>query len=362
MIFIAWFVFTFVVLQLVVTLINLIFRPILNVQPIPYEGLVSVMIPVRNEENTVQKILDDLIRQDYKNIEILVFDDESDDNTVAVINGFKERDSRIRLIRSSGLPGGWLGKMHACSALSQHAKGEFYLFLDADVRIGHDAILKAVSYARYYSLGLLSVFPKQIMITTGEWLTVPAMNYILLSLLPLVFVRTSAFSSLSAANGQFMLFNASLYHVFQPHEKMKRNPVEDIAISRMYKKNHIPVACLVGDDTIRCRMYESFHEAVHGFSKNVTAFFGNSFILAFLFWLITTAGFVILYLMLPLKIFFLYLLLYVLIRVVISVVSNQKILLNIILIVPHQLAIGLFIYKAVINAISKRYQWKGRYI
>ena len=360
MILVAWFIFLFTVLQFLIAFINMITRPKLNRVFDPWEGLVSILIPVRNEEDNVKNIMNDLVHQEYKNIEILVYDDESDDNSVEVIKNFSERDPRIRLIRSTGLLKGWLGKMYACHTLSQQAKGEYLLFLDADVRIQHDAVSKAVSYMRHYELGLLSVFPRQIMQTTGEWITVPVMNYILLSLLPLILVRISNFSSLAAANGQFMLFNASIYNSILPHEKTKMNLVEDIAISRMYKKKGIRIACLVGDNTIQCRMYENFHAALHGFSKNITAFFGNSFLLALIFWFITTVGFVVLLWVLPIDIFLLYIMLYISTRVIISVISQQNVLLNSIFTIPQQIIIGLLIYRAFINFRLQYYQWKGR--
>ena len=362
MIYIAWLILCFTILQFLVAFINLISRPQLRNVPTSYEGLISVLIPVRNEEHNIRYILNDLINQEYQNIEILVFDDESVDNSAALINEFAKRDSRIRLISSKGLPSGWLGKMHACHVLSQEANGEYFLFMDADVRVRENAIMKAVAYMQKHSPGLLSVFPKQVMKTTGEWLSVPTMNYILLSLLPLIFVRYSMFSSLSAANGQFMLFQASRYKTFLPHEKMKTNPVEDIAIARLFKKNHIRIACLVGDETIRCRMYTRFDAAVHGFSKNITAFFGNSFLIAVLFWLVTSAGFIAVLSYLPVKIFILYLIFYLLIRVMVSLVSRQSVLLNLVFIIPQQIAIGIFIVHAFINTISNRYLWKGRYI
>lgn len=362
MIYIAWLILCFTILQLLVAFINLISRPQLRNVPSSYEGLVSVLIPVRNEEHTIPYILNDLIHQEYQNIEILVFDDESEDNSAALINEFTERDSRIQLISSKGLPAGWLGKMHACHVMSQQAKGEYFLFMDADVRVRENAILKAVAYMQRHSLGLLSVFPKQDMKTMGEWLAVPTMNYILLSLLPLILIRFSRYPSLSAANGQFMLFQASLYHTFLPHEKMKMNLVEDIAISRLYKRNRISVACLVGDETIQCRMYTGFLAAIHGFSKNIIVFFGNSFLLALLFWLTTTMGFAVVLSFLPLNIFILYLIVYLSIRVMVSLISRQNILVNIICIIPHQITIGIFVTQAIINTLSNKYLWKGRYI
>jgi glycosyltransferase involved in cell wall biosynthesis len=359
---IAWFIFIFTMLQMLIAILNLISRPKLMRIPEPCSQPVSILIPVRNEEHTVHGVLGDLLLQEYKNIEILIFDDESEDNSVAVIQDCMTRDPRIRLIHSNGLPEGWLGKTHACHILSRHATGDYFLFLDADVRIKRDAVARAVSTLNHYSLGMVSVFPRQILETSGEKMTVPVMNYILLSLLPLVLVRTSGFSSFAAANGQFILFRALDYHALLPHERMKKNAVEDIAIACLYKKNHIPIACLVGDESIRCRMYKSFQDAVHGFSKNVTSFFGNSFLLAVLFWLVTTAGVVFIAIGMPLFILILYLAFYLLTRVIISRISEQNILQNILFILPQQLALGLFINRAVGNAIFKRIQWKGRNI
>lgn len=360
MIYIACFIFIFTILQAITALINLIFLPRLKTSPHHDDHLVSVLIPVRNEERNIPVLLNDLIRQEYKNIEILVFDDESQDHTASIIKELAKLDSRIRLITSSGLPEGWLGKMHACNELSRHAKGTYLLFADADVRILKNALQKAIGYMHKHSLGLLSVFPRQDIKTWGEWLTVPIMNYILLSLLPLVFVRTSGFVSHSAANGQFMLFDASVYRKYLPHEKMRMNPVEDIAISRWFKRNQIPVACHVGDDTIRCRMYKGFGDAVHGFSKNIIAFFGNSFLLAFLFWFVTTAGIFFIVFTFPVNLTLIYLGLYLFIKIAVSIVSNQHILRNVACILPHQIVMGVILFRALIYKWLKPYTWKGR--
>jgi len=362
MIYIAWFIFFFALVQLIISFINSVSRSQLTGMYEPYNGLISVLIPVRNEEHTIHNILNDLVLQEYQNIEVLVFDDESNDNSVAVIEKHIKLDPRISLIRSTGLPAGWLGKNYACHTLSQHARGEYFLFLDADVRIEHDAILKAVSHMRHYSLGLLSVFPRQIMKTRGEQLTVPVMNYILLSLLPLMLVRISGFSSLAAANGQFMFFKAAHYMALSPHEKLRMHKVEDIAIARYFKKEQITVACMVGDDTIQCRMYDSYQSAIAGFSKNIIAFFGNSSVLAILFWIITTAG--IFFILSELNQWYtsLYILIFLLTRVFVSLVSHQNVLRNIVYIVPHQIIFGLLIYKAIINKYSGQYKWKGRSI
>lgn len=360
MIYIAYFVLGFTILQFLVALTNLIFFPRLPKGKINSQPLVSVLIPVRNEENNIGTILNDLKNQNYQNIEIIVFNDLSTDKTEEIINASAKIDNRIKLINSDGLPEGWLGKVFGCYSLSKIAKGEYFLFLDADVRVSGDIISNSVSFMNSKKLGLISIFPKQILKSFGEKITVPNMNYILLTLLPLIFVRISKFQSFAAANGQFMFFDSKIYSDLQPHEKMKNNKVEDIAIARFYKQNKINISCLVGDETMECRMYNGFNEATNGFSKNVTAFFGNSFIVSILFWLITSFGFLFIIFELPLYYIILYFFIYFATRIFVSIVSKQNIFENLIFIIFQQLSCGLFIYKGFINKFIKQYQWKGR--
>jgi glycosyltransferase involved in cell wall biosynthesis len=295
MLYIAWFVIIFSLLQLLIAFVNLVFHSKLPEGNLGERPLVSILIPARDEEKNISNILNDILHQDYQEIEVIVFNDQSSDQTAEIVNEYALPDSRITLINSDLLPEGWLGKNWACHSLSEAAKGEYLLFLDADVRVGNGLIVNVISYVKHFKLALVSIFPKQNIKTFGEKITVPNMNYILLSLLPLILVRKSGMSSLAAANGQFMFFDTSVYRSLEPHEKMKNNKVEDIEISRYLKNEKHRIACLVGDSTIQCRMYSGFEEAVKGFSKNVSAFFGKSVIIATLFWLITTFGFLIVF-------------------------------------------------------------------
>jgi glycosyltransferase involved in cell wall biosynthesis len=358
----AYIIIAFTLIQLVIALMNLLWETTLPESAGHSSDLVSVLIPARNEENNIRNILQDLIKQEYSNIEIIVFDDQSEDKTRERVRAFAATDNRISLVSSEGLPEGWLGKNFACHSLSKHSKGSYLLFVDADVRIKNNTIGRSVSFSGKHGLSLISIFPKQIIGSAGERLTVPNMNYILLTLLPLILVRKSGFSSLSAANGQFMFFRADEYHSIEPHRLMKSDKVEDISIARYLKQNRKKISCLVGDDDINCRMYKGFNEAVAGFSKNVIAFFGNSFLLAVMFWLVTTFGFLAVLLSLPGWLFITYLSAYVLTRIFTSITSRQNLYYNLIFIIPLQLSMGIFIYKAFINKIFRNYQWKGRNI
>lgn len=362
MIYIAGFVAVILFIQLMVALANLLWGRLPSKCRHDKTPMISVLIPARNEVENIGNLLDDLRNQAYTNMEILVFDDESTDGTAAKVRTKTELDNRIRLISSDGLKSGWIGKNYGCHTLAQQATGGYYLFLDADVRIKGDGISNAVRYANRNNLGLLSVFPKQIMYSSGEWASVPVMNYILLTLLPLTLVKNSHFAALSAANGQFMLFNAPVYKTFSPHSVYRNNRVEDIAISRYLKRNMIRIASTVGDGTIRCRMYNSFAESVTGFSRNIAAYFGNSLLLAFIFWVIINLGWM-LFLQKSL-IQFLPMVLFILIatKIIVSIAGSQNLAKNLLYHLPQQFAFALFIFKAINSHANKSFVWKGRSI
>src|SRR5512140_362775 len=124
MIYLAYFVLGFTALQLLTSLVNLLFLEKPAKRFLQNYSLVSVLIPARNEEENIRNILQDLLLQDYKNIEIIVFDDQSEDTTADIVKEFERKDPRITLISSHALPEGWLGKNFACHNLSQAAKGD----------------------------------------------------------------------------------------------------------------------------------------------------------------------------------------------------------------------------------------------
>lgn len=355
MIILVYIILGITAIQFVTVVINLVFRQELKFNDIKENPLVSVLIPARNEENNIIHIIEDIRKQTYKNIEIIVFDDSSTDNTAHIVLEKAKTDKRIQLIQSTKLPEKWLGKNWACHNLAQKANGEYFLFLDADVRIEKDTIQKALAFAQNFKLSLLSVFPKQFMRSTGEKLTVPLMHYILLTLLPLILVRLSPFSSHSAANGQFMLFQAKNYHKYSPHSFYKSEKVEDILISRYYKSNKVKIACITGTDKITCRMYTNIKEAINGFSKNIVMLFGNSLILTILFWFITTFGWLPV-LMFDVPIFMIYLLLYLLIIVFTSLTAKQNVIENVLLCFPQKIVMAIIIAKS----LNRNKQWKGR--
>ncbi|MCK9162944.1 MAG: glycosyltransferase family 2 protein [Bacteroidales bacterium] len=357
------FIFAFALLQLIISLVNFLFGVRLRTKANPnLRERISILIPARNEEENIGLILSDLINTGDNILEIIVFDDESRDRTSSIIEEFALKDNRIKLMKSSGLEEGFMGKNFACYQLSLEAKGDYLLFLDSDVRIKNKVIERSLGYTIRKKLDLLSIFPFQNMQTIGEKISVPNMNFILNTLLPLPLVSLSNFSSLSAANGQFMLFKQKTYKEIQPHKIFKNSKAEDIEISRYYKKLRKKIHCLASVNDVSCRMYRNLSNSIQGFSKNVNYFFGNSYILAIGFWLITTLGFIPILITQSLGIFIIYLIIIILTRIFISLSTNQNLLENILYIIPQQIVLGIIIYKSIFNTKKDKLIWKDRQI
>lgn len=89
--------------------------------------LISVIIPIYNSEKTIASTLDSILKQKYKNIEIICVNDGSKDNSLQILNNYKEIDSRVKIIDKQNS-----GVSDTRNIGINHAKGRFLTFADAD--------------------------------------------------------------------------------------------------------------------------------------------------------------------------------------------------------------------------------------
>ena len=92
------------------------------------EKLVSCIIPSHNRQNLLKKALDSVISQTYKNLDIIVIDDASEDNTELLVKECAERDKRIQYLKNSKS----LGGSGARNVGIRKATGYYIAFLDDD--------------------------------------------------------------------------------------------------------------------------------------------------------------------------------------------------------------------------------------
>ena len=103
------------------------------------EELVSVIVPVYNVEKYVGDCIDSLIRQSYKNIEIILVDDGSTDSSGQLCDVYATKDIRIKVIHKENG-----GLSDARNAGIDSAVGVYYSFVDGDDFLAKDAILKMI--------------------------------------------------------------------------------------------------------------------------------------------------------------------------------------------------------------------------
>lgn len=347
-----------------VSVINLFSAPFLNKEiPFDTKDTVSVLIPARNEEKNIRSCLESIRSQTYSNLEILVYDDSSEDRTYEIVSEISMNDKRVHALKGIALPENWLGKNHACWMLSKNAAGKYFLFIDSDVILEKDAVASAVSAFRSNDSDLLSVFPKQLIVSNGENAVVPFMNWLLLSFLPVKLVSSDRFKSFAGANGQFILWNKESYESSGGHSAVKSEIVEDIEIARYLKKKGYRIVLLMSSGLVSCRMYNNFKEAVSGFSKNIfpasgmPAFF---FIMNVILMVISNlAPFILMFFS---GYFLVIALMIILQRMVVSHISSQNMIMNVLL-HPVQMLMLLWIsIRSVYQTKNRKSVWKGRKI
>lgn len=97
--------------------------------------MISVIIPAYNASRTIKKCVDSVLKQDYRDIEVIVVDDGSTDDTGVILSKLKSFDSRVITITQSN---GGVSKSR--NAGIKMAKGDFIFFLDADDYLCTDSL------------------------------------------------------------------------------------------------------------------------------------------------------------------------------------------------------------------------------
>ena len=108
---------------------------------------VSIIIPAYNSEKFIKRCLDSVINQIYKNLEIIVIDDASKDNTKQIIKEYAEKDNRIRPFYSSENKGVSFSRNIGLKA----STGEYIMFVDSDDELTKDAVRRMIDIAVKYN-------------------------------------------------------------------------------------------------------------------------------------------------------------------------------------------------------------------
>ncbi|GAB6842003.1 cellulose synthase/poly-beta-1,6-N-acetylglucosamine synthase-like glycosyltransferase [Methylorubrum rhodinum] len=231
-------------------------------------GLVSILIPARNEAGVIEGTVRAALASAGIAIEVLVGDDHSTDDTATIVRRIAEADPRLRLVAVPDLPEGWTGKNHACAMLAREARGDLLLFLDADVTLAPNGVAGLAAHARRANVDLVSGVPRQLMDSLGERLTVPMIDFLLIGYLPMALMRLSPDPSLGAACGQMILMRADAYRASGGHAAIRTSLHDGVRLPRLFRGQGLRTDLVAGHALATCRMYRDWPQSWAGFSKN----------------------------------------------------------------------------------------------
>lgn len=272
-------ILTVLALQGGVLLVNLIYwryRALNGNLPPTVSLPLQVLIPARNERENLPRLIESLSIQTCPADSILICDDGSDDGTTEWLET-NEPQYGFQWFRSAPRPDGWIGKNWACHQLAERvAETEgWLLFLDADITL-KPGFLEAFR-ARIDSTPaiLATAIPRLIPATIGDGLLVLMVPFSVFSTLPLYFAENSRWRVFGFANGQVMAMPNRIYQAGKPHQAIRGEILEDVALAKWVKQRHGKARIWDARIFIEARMYPDLHSAEAGFAKNAVAICGG---------------------------------------------------------------------------------------
>ncbi len=254
---------------------------------------VTLVSPACNEERTVGPALQSWLAQSYPELDAVVVNDRSTDETGAVLDALAARHPRLVVLHLTALRDGWLGKVAALQAGLERARGELILFADADVHLEPGVLERLVALFEHHRLDHLTLLPR--FVTTG-----PMQGALMASFTDGYCQRAYASGALlltervpAVGYGAFNLVRRSVLERTAGLAWLKMDVLDDVALGELLRRAGARRGFLVAYEGVSLIWYESLGAALRNFDKN---FFGGvarySFTRAFLF----VAGMSVLYL------------------------------------------------------------------
>ncbi|MEG4492545.1 glycosyltransferase family 2 protein [Microcoleus sp. D3_18_C4] len=237
---------------------------------------VSVIVPAYNEAENIRDCAIAILEStplSVDNLEVLIVDDRSTDNTLAIGQTLQQHlnDPRLKILAGQPRPTNqyWAGKNWACAQAVQIATGDFLLFIDADVRLKPGAIETAIATAETEKIDLFTCMPALVCECVAEWLVQPIMFNHLAVCYDFTAVNDPSKTDSAFAGGPFMLFRRSAYEKIGGHEAVAGEIVEDVELARRIKRAGLKLGLYSGSNLASVRMYRSWSALWEGWTKNL---------------------------------------------------------------------------------------------
>jgi len=241
----------------------------------PAAPSLSVVVTARDEAAAIEATVRSLLRQRHPALELILVDDRSTDGTGAILDRLAAEagPGRVQVVHVASLPEGWLGKCHACHVGAGRARGEWLLFLDADVTIGpEDLLARTVRLAERRGIDHLPVLPdmRPVGLLQGALLAVFEQTLFLhMRFWEMEQDRRRGGSGV----GAFNLVRREAYERVGGHTRLRLEVAEDYKLGMLLKESGARQRLLSGLGVIFCPWHRSALGIVRGLQKN---FFGGT--------------------------------------------------------------------------------------
>ncbi|MBT4836285.1 MAG: glycosyltransferase family 2 protein [Methylococcales bacterium] len=280
-------IFTFVLLFYINSKALIGFRKIKHIKDVAFVSrkkadapLVSIIIPTLNKAETIEKVINSLLKTRYENYEIIVVNDRSTDNTASILESIDH--PQVKSIKIAHLPKDWLGKSHALYAGSKIANGTYLLYIDDRSILEETTISRAVEHMEENHLDHLT--------TTFSLKDCPLSVKTCQSEITLDSFKTS--KPWEARNGQskstvgcgpFNMVRTSKYKEVGEHKAIKMCICDDSLLGLIMKWGGAKQDILWGGGFVEVDWYKTLYGFVRGFEKHtfVTMMFSWTITLVF---------------------------------------------------------------------------------
>ena len=198
--------------------------------PAPKLPKTSVIVPARDEAERIEGTLRRLLAQQHVELEIVVVDDRSRDETAQIVERVAREDARVKLVRVTELAAGWLGKSNACERGARASSGEWILFTDGDIHLGSDVLARALAHAAKEEADHIVLGPA---IDGQSFAARSATAAFGATMLPLLAAANSDFKHGGVGIGAFNLVRRSAWESVGGHQQLKLEVVDDIGLGRL---------------------------------------------------------------------------------------------------------------------------------
>lgn len=277
--------------------------------------LISVIVPAKDEAETIEVTLNSLLASDYPRLEIIAINDRSTDKTGAIMErvaneAAQQERTSMQVLQIEELPSDWLGKSHAMHQGAKIANGELLLFTDGDIIFDPKAISHTTRIFLDKQLDHICLLPQLARGGLIEMAFITFFGFLLTggTFLWLVPTRwTFAYIGI----GAFNLVRTSVYNSIGGFEAIRMDVLDDIKLGKLIKNHHYRQDFYLGIEELKVRWQPNAWGVITGVEKNSFASFNYSlkrltcvmllyftffilpFIMPFLFPLEQTIGFLI---------------------------------------------------------------------